>query len=154
MKAVLTGTDVPTYLDKSAARLLEDARSEFRRLGFAQQPIYKTGKRNYLIAVWAGTVKTSTLALVLRSMGYMTAVYPGFLDISHGADVQPVESALEKIASSAPASADEVLSGGENFITEKFHRYLSPDLLLEDVASNRIDLAALPALTRSVIEGQ
>ena len=39
-------------------------------------------------------------------------------------------------------------------MTEKFHRYLSPDLLLEDVASSRIDLAALPALARSVIEGQ
>ena len=154
MKAVLSGTDVPTYLDKNAARLLEDARSEFRRLGFAQQPLYETGKRNYLIATWTGTVKTSTLALALRSMGYMTEAYPGFLDISYGEDVQPVEVALEEIARSAPVPADKVLSGGGNFMTEKFHRYLSPDLLLEDVVSSRIDLGALPALARSVIEGR
>ena len=154
MKAVLSGTDVPTYLDKSAAHLLEDARSEFRRLGFAQQPIYETGKRNYLIATWAGTVKTSTLALALRSMGYMAEAYPGFLDISYGEEVQPVEVALEEIARSAPVKADNMLSGGGNFMTEKFHRYLSPDLLLEDVASSRIDLGALPALARRVVEEQ
>ena len=154
MKAVLSGADVPTYLDKNAARLLEDARSEFWRLGFAQQPIYETGKRNYLIATWTGTVKTSTLALALRSMGYITEAYPGFLDISYGEDVQPVEVALEEIARSAPVPTDKVLSGGGNFMTEKFHRYLSPDLLLEDVVSSRIDLGALPALARSVIEGQ
>lgn len=154
MKAVLSGTDVPTFLDQSAARPLEDARSEFRRLGFAQRPIYETSKQNYLIATWTGTVKTSTLALALRSMGYMAETYPGFLDISYGEEVQPVEVALEEIARSAPVKADNMLSGGGNFMTEKFHRYLSPDLLLEDVASSRIDLGALPALARRVVEEQ
>lgn len=154
MKAVLSGTDVPTFLDHIAARLLEDARSQFRRLGFAQRSIYETGKRNYLIATWTGTVKTSTFALALRSMGYMAETYSGFLDISYGEEVQPVEVALEEIARSAPVKADKMLSGGGNFMTEKFHRYLSPDLLLEDVASSRIDLGALPALARRVVEEQ
>ena len=154
MKEMLSGTDLPAYLDKSAARLLEDARAEFRRLGFAQQPIYKTGKRNYLIATWTGTVKTSTLALALQSLGYKTEGYPGFLDISHGEDVQPVEAALKEIARSTTISADDVLSDGGNLMTEKFHPYLSLDLLREDAASSRLDLGALPSLARRVIGAQ
>ena len=154
MKEMLSGTDLPAYLDKSAARLLADARSEFQRLGFTQQSIYQTGNRNYLIATWAGTVKTSTLALALRSMGFGVSVYPGFLDISRAEGVQPVEAALEEIANWAPVPADEVLSATANLITEKFHPYLSLDLLHEDAASNRIDLDALPALARRAIEGQ
>ena len=154
MKEVLSSTALPAYLDKHATRLLEDARSQFRRLGFIRQSIHKTGKQNYLIATWAGTVKTSTLALALRSMGCTVTIYPGFLDANCGEGVQPVETALKEIARSMPLSANEVLSGGGNFMTEKFHRYLSPDLLLEDAASSRLDLDALPTLARNVIEGQ
>ena len=152
MKEVLSGTDLPAYLDKSAARLLADARSEFQRLGFVQQSIYQTGNRNYLIAAWAGTVKAATLALALRSMGFGVTVYPGFLDISRAEGAQPVEAALEEIANWAPVPADEVLSATANLITEKLHPYLSLDLLHEDAASSRIDLDALPALARRTIE--
>ena len=38
-------------------------------------------------------------------------------------------------------------------MTEKFHPYLSLDLLLEDVPSSRIDLGALPELARSMSGG-
>lgn len=154
MKEVLSGTALPAYLDKSSARLLEYARSEFRRIGFDRKSIYKTGKQNCLIATWTGTVKTSTLALTLQSMGYTATIYPGFLDANSGEGIQPVETALAEIANSAPISADKALSGGGNLMTEKFHRYLSPDLLLEDVASSRIDLGALPTLARRVVEEQ
>lgn len=37
-------------------------------------------------------------------------------------------------------------------MTEKFHLYLSPDLLLEDATSRRIDFDALPELVSSIIE--
>ena len=151
MMEVLSGADLPAYIDDSAARLLGDARSEFRRLDVVRRPIFKIGKRSCLIATWSGTVKTSTLALALRAMGYAAETHDGFLDLSHEEDVQPVEAALEDIVRAAPVSADSVLSGKESFMTEKFHPYLSLDLLLEDATSNRIDLGALPTLAHSVI---
>ena len=156
MREVLLGTDLPAYLDKSAILLLENARSEFRRLGFARQSIFQAGKQGYVLAIWAGSVKTSTLALALRSMGFGVAVYPypGFLDISRAEGAQSVETALEEIANWAPVPADEVLSAAANLMTEKFHSYLSLDLLHADATSSRIDLDALPALARRVIEGQ
>ena len=152
MKEVLSCADIPAYLDKGAARLLGNARSEFRRLGLDRQSLCKIGERSRLIATWTGTIKTSTLALALRAMGYKTVAGDGFLDINYDRGVQPVEEALEKIAFSSPVSADNLLSGEGNFMTEKFHSYLSPELLLEDAICSRIDLSSLPELARGVIK--
>ena len=154
MMEVLAGVDLPAYLDESAARLLQDARSECRRLDVVRVPICRIGEHSSLLATWAGTVKTSSLALVLRAMGYTAEIHDGFLDVHHAEGVRPVRAALEDVARSAPPSADSVLSGEENVMTEKFHPYLSPDLLLEDVTSSRIDLGALPELARSMIEAK
>ena len=60
---------------------------------------------------------------------------------------------LEEISNAALISIGKLLSGEENFMTEKFHPYLSLDLLLEDAPSSRIDLGALPELARSMIGG-
>ena len=151
MKEVLSDADLPVYLDERAACLLEDARSEFRRLDIVRRSIWEIGERSSLIATWKGTIKNSTFALALQAMGYTVATYDGFLDIQYEEGIQPVESALEEIARSAPVSADRMLSGKENLMTEKFHPYLSSDLLLEDAIGSRIDLDALPELVRGVI---
>ena len=154
MNEVLSAEEVPAYLDETATRLLEDARSEFWRLEVVQRSICEIGKRSCLIATWTGTVKNSTLALALQAQGYTVATHDGFLDVNHGKGCQSVEASLKEIAYSARSSPHDLLSGKENLMTEKFHPYLSSDLLLEDASSSRIDLAALPALARSVISGQ
>ena len=154
MKEIFSGGNLPVYLDEDAKRLLGNARFEFRQMNFDRWSIYKIDEQSRLLATWAGTVKTSTLALALRTMGYTVASHDGFLDITYKKSVQPVEAALKEIAFSAPNSAHRLLSGKENLMTEKFHPYLSLDLLLEEAASSRIDLTALPELAHSIIEKQ
>ena len=151
MKEVLSSESVPPYLDRCAALLLEDARSEFRRLNIGDTSVCRLGKQNCIVASWVGTVKTSTLALVLRAMGYTAEVHDGFLDINEEG-VQTVDDALTTIANFTPVSTHNLLSGKENFMTEKFHPYLDLDLLREDATSSRIDLDAMPDLARSIIE--
>ena len=151
MKEVLSGTDVPAYVDGSAAGLLDDARSECRRLDVVRQPICRIGDRSYLIATWTGTVETSSLALVLRAMGYTAEIHDGFLEVSHGEDAQPVATALESIASAPSISAGDVSFGRGTLMTEKFHPYLNMDLLLEDALSSRLDLVAVQKLARRLI---
>ena len=151
MREVLSGLDLPAYLDKGAVRLLQDARAEFRLLGLERHSICEINERNQLVATWTGTVKTSTLALCLQASGYKVTAYDGFLDINYVDGVQPVESALKEIANSVLPSTNELLSSKANYITEKFHPYLSPDILLEDAISSRIDLGALPEMARNVI---
>ena len=153
MKEVLSGADLPAYLDKCAVRLLEDARSECRRLDVVRRPLCEIGKRSFLIATWTGTVKTSTLALALRAKGYTAEIFDGFLNVNYEEGVQPIEAVLEELVRSAPISAECILSGKENLVTEKFHPYLSLGLLREDATSSRIALDALPQLAHELIEG-
>ena len=154
MKEVLSSVDIPLYLDQNAVHLLENARSEFGRLDLDHQSICTIGERSRLIATWAGTVKTATLALRLQAMGYKTGVDDGFINVSYEKDSQSVEAALGEIARSVTTCPDSVLSGEENLVSEKFHSYLSPDLLVDDALSCRIDLGALPELARSIIENK
>ncbi len=152
MKVVLSGKGMPAYLDATGAQLLEDARSEFRRLGFDRRSICDTGDSGRLVATWAGTIKTSTLSLKLKSMGFKTVDHDGFLEVEDQSSGQPLVAALETLAEQTPDDvAGEPLSGLECPISEKFHRYLSPDLLFEDATSSLVDLQAIPQLARSII---
>ena len=153
MRDVLSGESIPRYLDKGAENLLNSARSEFRRLGLERRSICGTAERGRVIATWAGSIKTSTLALRLRAMGYTVATHDGFLDVNYNEGIRPAEEALQEIAFSDGISAEGLLPSSANFMTEKFHPYLSPDLLLIEAASSRLDLEALPELARSIIEG-
>ena len=152
MRDVLSSESIPRYLDSGAKQLLKDARSEFRRLELDRRSICSTGERECVLATWTGSIKTSTLALRLRVMGYTVAAYDGFLDVNYGEGVPPAEEALQAIAGSTEASAESLLPSSANFMTEKFHQYLSPELLLADAASSRLDLGTLPELARSILE--
>ena len=105
-----------------------------------------------MIATWAGSIKTSTLALRLRAMGYSVAPHDGFLDVNYGEGVPHAEEALREIATSAEISAESLLPSSANLVSEKFHPYLNRELLLLEAASGRLDLGALSGMARRIIE--
>ena len=151
MRAVLAGTHVPIYLDQNSVRLLKDARHQYGRLRLDARQVCEIGERSRLIATWAGTVKTSTLALALRKRGYRTTTYDGFIDVDYEDNVDPVETALRQIAGTTSVNAESVLSGGQNLIVEKYDRFLGEELLREENLQSRIDLDALPALAKQIV---
>jgi len=151
MRNVLKGTEVPVYLDAMATELLEDARVTFQRLNLDETYVVKIGERHALIATWVGTIKSSTLALVLSGMGYSVDCYDGFLDVTWTSELPPVMIALSQIAHSDASICQQSISPKATLQTEKFHRFLSTDLLMEDAASSRLDFEAMPTLARTLI---
>ena len=151
MREVLYEKQIPTYLDTNAARLLEGARSEFWRLNLDSHSICSVGDKSALVATWAGTVKTTTLALWLSNVGYTAVVHHGFLEVERKSTDRSVESALRDIAEITPDLSRISRSGLEQCMSEKFHRYLSSDLLYEDAVTSVVDLAAMPQLAESII---
>ena len=151
MREVLYEKQIPEYIDATAARLLEGARSEFLRLNLDSRSICSLGDRSALVATWAGTVKTTTLALWLRNMGHTAVVHQGFLEVGNKLTDKSVESALRDIAETTPDLSRISLSGLEQCMSEKFHRYLSSDLLYEDAVTSVVNLAAMPQLVESII---
>ncbi len=151
MQKVLTTAGIPDYLNETAAELLEHARSHLQTLGLPSNSLQEIGKHHALIATWTGTVKTSTLALMLTSRGYKVTAFDGFLDVEWNRTLPPVTIALAEIAGMDSISPESAISENSNLGTEKFHPYLSTGLLIEDVASSRLDFGTLPALARRLI---
>ena len=151
MREVLLGSRIPTYLDSAAVNLLQNARSEFRRLGLDGRTVCCLGGKNYLVATWAGTVKTSTLALMLKAMGYKVMVHDGFLEIEQDPGSVPIATALGEIADVAMDSAQASLPGIEQCMSEKYHRFLSSGLLYEDAITSVVEVAAMPMLIEQVL---
>ena len=52
--------------------------------------------------------------------------------------INPSKLPIEEIARMPAATVDNVLSGGEILMTEKYHPYLNAILLLEDALSSRL----------------
>ena len=75
----------------------------------------------------------------------------GFLEVENKSADKPLESALRDIAESPPDVSRISLPGLEQCISEKFHRYLSTDLLYEDAITSVVDLAAMPQLAKSIV---
>ncbi len=149
MKEVLTRGDLPLYLNKGAVDLLKKARIEFKRLGFSEKRIYQKSKKSALIATWKGTVKSSTLALALQSRGYRTTVFDGFVEVR---DIGDIHGELEKLAALTEVRVEQLIRVDNNLQSEKYHKYLSHKLLIQDVESSRLDLESLPGLAREILD--
>ncbi len=147
MRDVLAEKEIPGYLDGVAARLLDGARSEFLRLNLDERSICSLGEKSAFVATWTGTVKTTTLALLLRNMGYTASVHHG----ENKSTDKSVESALQSIAESSAELSRISLPGLDQCMSEKFHRYLSPDLLYEDAITSVVDLTAMPQLAKYIV---
>ena len=146
MRMVLSGTHLPNYIDNCARALLQEARSEFHGLGLASNSQIQLSERNVVLATWAGTVKTSTLAIALRAYGYRVTVYDGFLDVTNIARMPDFIEDLETIGASHGFDENALLDTQLSLMTEKYHPYLSRDLLLQDALSSRLDSNALPGV--------
>ena len=149
MKEVLTRSDLPLYLSKGAVELLQKARIEFERLGFPEKRIHKESKNSVLIATWKGTVKSSTLALALQARGYRTSVFDGFVEVRN---IRDIRGELERLAALTDVRVEQLIKVDNNLQSEKYHKFLSHKLLIQDVESSRLNLESLPDLTREILE--
>ena len=154
MRTVLEGEDVPRYLDREAIDLLSEGQRNYRRLGLANSRIVKLEGGRYLIATWSGTIRTTSLALILRAHGLTVDVYDGFLDVeSEKKDNVNLLNILNKSVDDPAPFCKHLASNVIIPQSEKYHAYLSHDLLIEDALSSRLQPGAVPEMARDILEG-
>ena len=157
MFKVLEGHDAPTYMDQVARDLLDEARRNYAELGFANSSISALSERSYAIATRVGTVKTNTLALALRGFGFAAETHDGFVSVVARDEEADLKSVLMELAT---GSEVQVFGDQINLIFEKFHPYLTRDLLQADAPSARVaslksSLRRLAQLTKpSAVQAQ
>lgn len=148
MFAILEGEDQPVYLDATSTRMLEEARLNYKRMGFFGNRFISRGEGSAILATRAGTMKTVTLALALRGFGYTVERHDGFLEVEADEEAPPLPEVLGSIGE---GNKVDLFPGGTNLLFEKFHHYLTPELLAQDALSARLDAEALPSLCSALI---
>jgi len=89
------------------------------------------------------------LALALRSMGFLVEQHDGFLMVQTGDETPDLRSVLADIRS---GELVDLFAGAGNFMSEKFHPYLSKPLLELDAASSKLVPQILPTLVERIIQ--
>lgn len=148
MFTVLEGDISPPYMDSVSLAMLEEARAEYQLLGFRTENIHSLGEHTSIIATRVGTVKTSTLALALRSQGFSVEQHDGFLLVEAGDETPDLRSVLANFRSGEPV---DLFAGAGNLISEKFHPFLSKTLLVRDAESSKLSTQALPDLVKTIL---
>ena len=153
MRTILEGDEIPRYLDREAADLLSEGRRSHRRLGLASSRIVELGSGHYLIATWSGTIRTTSFALILQSHGFKVGVRYGLLDVEPGYKTEiDLPDILKKLATDPVPSGKHLASNVMIPQNEKYHPYLSDDLLVEDALSGRILPDAVPEMAADILE--
>ena len=151
MREVLRADIIPSYLDNMAAEVLRSARIAYQRSRLDDVPVMRFGDDRNLLAPWAGTVGTASLATVLTCLGYIVQTFDGILDVSSkGSRAKDLISDLEDIAADKIDLPDLIQDRAGALISEKFHHYLGDDLLLADALSRRLDLNAVSEIVQDL----
>ncbi|QEW20274.1 ATP-dependent helicase [Marinibacterium anthonyi] len=148
MFAVLEGGTRSAYMDAASLKMLAEARANYDQLGFRATNIQALGERTSIIATRVGTVKTSTLALALRSEGFSVEQHDGFLLVEVGDETPDLRALLADLRSGEPV---DLFAGAGNLMSEKFHPYLSSALLVLDAASSKLSVQALPDVVAAIV---
>lgn len=126
----------PLYMDANSLELLEEARQNYAQMGFTDASLVKLGESSSIIATRSGTQKTTTLALALRSFGFSVEQYDGFLQVDTGDETLHLSEMLKRIQNGDDV---DLFAGAGNLLTEKYHPYLSRELLELDAISSRLE---------------
>ncbi|QFT61958.1 DEAD/DEAH box helicase [Roseivivax sp. THAF30] len=137
---IFEGELIPSYLDKTASELLEEARRNFHMLGFGETSIVSIGPDSSILAIRVGTIRAVSLALALRGQGFEVEQHDGFLKVERKGDAPALCEALKRILDQ---EEPDLAAGAPNLMFEKFHHYLSQDLLELDARSCRLDLTGV-----------
>lgn len=136
------------YMDKTARDLLDEARRNYDKIGLAKASVIRLGGNSAAVATRAGTIKTNTLALACRASGLEVEPHDGFLTVRAKDSIEVLWDTLSRLANGEDCN---LFSDQVNLISEKFHPYLTRELLELDALSSRIDSNSLQTVAKEVL---
>ena len=140
MRALLTETDIPEWLDAKACEVLTEARRHYAALRLAELALIMEGRTAYLFA-WRGDATQDALVWLLRAQG-LTAENTGICVKIRGTTAIRVGDALAEIADAPVPAPSDVLKRQEIRSPEKWDWALPDRLFFDSFASRRLNLEA------------
>lgn len=140
MRQLLQASDVPVFLDSTAAHFLAQARQYYVQAGLAHKCVVDQGAE-VLLLTWLGDAGNEALACLLRRRGLAAAAAGPVVEVLKGLrGTGEVVDALSDIAREAPPELDLLLADVSNLQRQKWDWALPADLLRKSYASQNLDL--------------
>lgn len=153
MRAALVGTDVPGYLDATAAALLAEARRESRTAGLHERNLVPVGLHRSLWFPWTGTRVMGTLQALLDWAEIPASVQRTGLALAISGTPAEWQQSLRRLLANPP-NARQLISDDADCVVRKWDEFVVPELLRQAYARERLDipaaLAAIAELERSL----
>jgi ATP-dependent Lhr-like helicase len=150
MRACLSGTHVPPFLDAGARSLLDQARGTFFELGLDRGSIVEVG-RDCVIFPWVGGTKLDTLALALMARGFKATPIRHAVEV-RACSAESLRAIMTDMVREPPPDGAALARLSAKPLREKYDVYLTEDLLTAAMAMERLDAPALPMVARLVLE--
>lgn len=144
MRAVYAGKDYPIYLDKTARRLLDEARSQWTALGLNNKSLI-VYENDCWIFPWKGDQVLNALAVLCQDYGMQSQRVGPAVHVQKGSPEQILDMAQD----CPQRQIDPVTLAGivKNRAIEKYDLILPDDLSCQEYAARAIDLdGALKAI--------
>jgi ATP-dependent Lhr-like helicase len=149
MRLVYEGTAAYSYLDAQAAEFLAQGREQFSKTGLHEQHMVESAGDSYLF-LWRGDRVVNTVALQLQSFGMRVANHGIALEIC-GIKPGRLREYIKRMVDAGPVEAVSLARSVPNKEIEKFHSFLSEELLSADYASSMLDtIGAWHALAMAI----
>ncbi|WP_372023093.1 DEAD/DEAH box helicase (plasmid) [Tistrella mobilis] len=149
MFTVLSGNDVPAFLDAGARDALLAGREIFTRYDIARCSMLP-GDKGMILLPWLGSIRRDTLMLALDAEGVRGAGSGVALDLR--AQPEQVMEALARIAAAPPPDPLVLARRIGNKLLNKFDHLLDEDLLTADAAAARLETDSLPGIADSLVQ--
>ena len=138
MQSILSRNSSFSFLDKTAAKQLEEARSAYSRLGLKHNAFYKNGIHVQIFS-WLGDWANDALALILSVHG-LAAENEGLNINVRNLQYQDVLKALKEIGRTPQPTAEQLSARVQNKLKEKWDYLLTERLLNKVYASRELDI--------------
>lgn len=149
MRGVYLAEAMPPFIDERAKSLLVEGREEFARRGLGTTGLIEHGE-DTVVFPWAGDRAMNTLLVALRARGLQASMDGVAIGVS-GARADTVRGHLAAMAQDRPPDPLALAASVADKVREKYHPYLTEDLLCADYASAYLDThSAWQALRRLV----
>ncbi len=149
MRRVYEGIDVPSFLDKGARELLEQARQGYRELGLDRTLVVESDGDTFLFP-WTGTVVANTFSLALKAMGLTASLRRVTIEVQH-TQSGGVRSCLRELSDGPRPEPARLVARSMNLRQQKYDRFLSWELVAAGLASDRLDLESIPSVARYLL---
>jgi ATP-dependent Lhr-like helicase len=137
MRSVYLESKTGAYLDTRAADLLAEGRQHFYEFGLDRRHIVSADGSAFLF-LWTGDRIANTVALQLQSLGLPVQNHGLAIEVG-GVSPADLERRLQLLIQSGPCDAIALARAVPNKQIEKYHPYLTEDLLCIDYAASALD---------------